>query len=102
MFYVIEGIDGSGKGTQLDAVKARLEKAGMSVGTLDFPRYDCESSYFVRSYLNGKYGHNVSPEVSSMFYALDRYEALQDFSSMKKKHDVILSNRYVSSNLIHQ
>lgn len=47
--------------------------------TLDFPRYEQESSFFVKKYLNGGYGASVSAEISSMFYALDRFDALFDF-----------------------
>lgn len=102
MFIVIEGIDGSGKWTQLHELKTTLEGEGKRVLTLDFPRYECESSYFVKKYLNGAYGDHVPPKVSSLFYALDRYEALLDFEKTKQDFDIILSNRYVYSSMIHQ
>ena len=47
IFIVIEGTDGSGKGTQFKLLKERLEKNGYKVSTFDFPQYDSESSFFV-------------------------------------------------------
>ena len=77
MFIVIEGTDGSGKGTQFNILKKRLEKEGYEVETFDFPQYDKDSSFFVKEYLNGKYGsaEDVGPFTGSLFYALDRYQA---------------------------
>ena len=48
LFLVIEGTDGSGKGTQFKLLKDKLESEGYDVETFDFPQYDKESSYFVR------------------------------------------------------
>jgi dTMP kinase len=55
-FIVIEGTDGSGKGTQTKILMDRLKADGHDVATFDFPRYDDPSSHFVKEYLNGKYG----------------------------------------------
>lgn len=55
-FIVLEGTDGSGKSTQFEQLKARLEREGYDVVTYKFPLYAEESSYFVREYLAGKYG----------------------------------------------
>ena len=74
-FIVIEGTDGSGKGTQFALLRDRLTEAGYDVAAFDFPQYDQPSSYFVREYLNGKYGtaDEVGPYTGSLFYALDRF-----------------------------
>ena len=56
IFIVIEGSDGSGKKTQFELLSARLRAAGYGVDEFDFPRYDHESSHFVRKYLAGEYG----------------------------------------------
>ena len=50
---VIEGIDGSGKGTQSKLLQARLVKENYDLHKLSFPQYSDECSFFVRVYLNG-------------------------------------------------
>jgi dTMP kinase len=101
---VLEGSDGSGKTTQFNLLLERLKAAGYDVSVFDFPRYDKNSSYFVKQYLNGKYGpaENISPYTASLFYALDRYEAGRDIKKALREGKVVLINRYVGSNMAHQ
>jgi thymidylate kinase/thymidylate synthase ThyX len=103
-FIVIEGTDGSGKGTQFELLKERLIKEGYSVATFDFPRYDEPSSYFVKRYLNGDYGQadNVGPYTSSLFYALDRFEAGADIRAALDAGKIVICNRFTGSNMAHQ
>jgi len=100
MFIVIDGIDGSGKGTQVEILKNHFENAGKKVKILDFPRYDEPSSFFVKKYLNGKYGKEISAKTASLFYALDRFDALHGESL--EQYDYVIANRYTTSNMIHQ
>lgn len=103
-FIVIEGTDGSGKGTQFELLAKRLEQEGYDVATFDFPQYDSESSYFVREYLNGKYGKadDVGPYTGSLFYALDRYQAAPKITQALAEGKVVLANRFTGSNMAHQ
>ncbi len=103
-FAVIEGTDGSGKGTQFRLLIERLEAAGYDVATFDFPQYEQESSYFVRRYLNGAYGtaDSVGPYTGSLFYALDRYEAAPAIREALEAGKVVLANRFTGSNMAHQ
>jgi len=100
MFIVIDGIDGSGKGTQVDLLKYHLESLGKKVHVLDFPRYDEQSSFFVKKYLNGGYGTEVSAKQASLFYALDRFDAI--YETYFETYDYMIANRYTTSNMIHQ
>jgi thymidylate kinase/thymidylate synthase ThyX len=104
LFLVIEGTDGSGKGTQFKLLKERLENEGYDVATFDFPQYDQPSSYFVREYLNGNYGtaEDVGPYTGSLFYALDRYQAAPAIREALKQGKVVLANRFTGSNMAHQ
>lgn len=103
-FFVIEGTDASGKTTQFRLLAERLAELGYSVVTLDFPQYDSESSYFVRQYLGGAYGssEDVGPYTASTFYALDRFSAKYAVQEAIEKGHIVLSNRYVGSNMAHQ
>jgi len=101
---VIEGTDGSGKGTQSKQLLHRFEEKGVLTAYVDFPRYGEKSAGMVENYLNGKYGSagEVDPKVASMFYALDRYDASFDIRKALGEGRIIVSNRYVSANMGHQ
>jgi dTMP kinase len=104
IFLVLEGADGSGKGTQFNLLAERLKAVGYDVEIFDFPRYDEPSSHFVRKYLNGEYGDaaSISPYTASLFFALDRYEAAPKIKKALAGGKIVLSNRYVGSNMAHQ
>lgn len=104
LFIVIEGTDGSGKGTQFKLLEERLKKGGYNVETFDFPRYDQPSSHFIKEYLNGKYGsgEEVGPYTASLFFALDRYEAAPAIRLALAEGKVVIANRFTGSNMAHQ
>lgn len=103
-FIVLEGSDGSGKTTQLKLLGERLKAVGYEVVVFDFPRYEHASSYFVKQYLNGKYGpaSKISPYSASLFYALDRFEAANEIREALAENKVVLCNRFSGSNMAHQ
>src|SRR5437868_8335619 len=103
-FIVIEGSDGSGKSTQFNLLKERLKAIGYDVAVFDFPRYDEQSSYFVRQYLAGAYGPAmaVSAYTASLFYAMDRFAAAKDIRKALRQGKIVLANRYAGSNMAHQ
>lgn len=104
LFLVIEGTDGSGKGTQFKLLGDRLRAEGYDVELFDFPRYEEPSSYFVREYLNGHYGtpEEVGPYTGSLFYALDRFQAAPKIKEALARGAVVLANRFTGSNMAHQ
>lgn len=101
---VIDGTDGAGKTTQLKKLKEKLLEENFQVMEADFPQYNTKSAGLVEEYLSGKYGtaDEVSPYQSSIFYAVDRFDAKEKIISHLKKGAIVLSNRYVSSSLGHQ
>ncbi|MBN1175996.1 thymidylate kinase [Candidatus Woesearchaeota archaeon] len=105
VFVVIDGIDGTGKGTQSLMLMKRLIAEGYSVKLMDFPRHSNPSAYFVDAYLNGEFSdkaEDVHPKTASLFYALDRFAAKKEMVSHLSSGGIIISNRYVSSNKGHQ
>ncbi len=103
-FIVIEGSDGAGKTTQLDLLRERLEEVGHDVEIFSFPQYDQPSSHFVRRYLEGGYGSidRVGPYTTSLFYALDRFEAAPRIYQALAEGKVVLADRFTGSNMAHQ
>lgn len=104
VFLVIEGTDGSGKDTQFKKIVERLTNDGYDVATFDFPQHGQESSFFVREYLNGRYGSakDVGPYTGSLFYSLDRYQAAPAIRQALSEGKVVIANRYTGSNMAHQ
>ena len=103
-FIVIEGNDGSGKGTQFLLITERLEKEGHTIETADFPQYGKKSSALVQAYLNGEYGtaDQVGPQVASIFYACDRFDASFHMKESLKQGKILIANRYETSNRAYQ
>lgn len=103
-FIVIDGTDGSGKGTQTELLIKKLESARFNVAKADFPQYGKKSAGAVEEYLNGKYGgaHEVGPYASSILFAVDRYDASFQIRQWLKEGKVVISNRYVTANMGHQ
>ena len=104
IFIVLEGTDGSGKSTQYTLLKERLEQTGHDVVAMQFPRYNEPSSYFVREYLKGNYGgvDEVGPYTTSLFYALDRYQASMEIKKALEAGKVVLCDRFTPANMAHQ
>ena len=103
-FIAIEGIDGSGKRTQLDLLASELNSRGLSTLCISFPRYDSFCGALAGRYLNGDFGplESIDPHLSSMLYAADRMEAKPEMEAALAAGTMILSDRYVGSNLAHQ
>ncbi len=103
---VIEGTDGSGKSTQFRLMAERLEREGHPFRRLVFPRYHEESSALIRLYLGGAFGsrpEDVNAYAASAFFAVDRFASYkQDWGQWYADGGVILSDRYTTSNAVHQ
>lgn len=103
-FIVIDGTDGSGKTTQLNLLKNKLETEGYAVEVADFPQYNTKSAGLVEEYLSGKYGsaEEVDPYKASIFYAVDRFDASAKIKQWLNEGKIVLANRYTSASLGHQ
>ena len=103
---VLEGTDGSGKSTQFARLCRRLEEEGRPFERIIFPQYDKPSSALVRMYLNGEFGRrpeDVNPYAASSFFAVDRYASFKQVWGEKyRKGALVLSDRYTTSNAVHQ
>lgn len=104
--FVIDGTDGSGKQTQLQKLKERFEREGVSFKDVSFPNYESESSSLVKMYLNGDFGSNaqeISPYIASTFYAADRYATFKTkYKEYYNNGGIILADRYTTANMVHQ
>ena len=103
---VIEGTDGSGKSTQFALMSQRLNEEGREFRHIVFPRYSEPSSALIRMYLGGEFGTkptDVNAYAASAFYAVDRFASYkQDWGQWYEDGGLILSDRYTTSNAVHQ
>jgi dTMP kinase len=102
---VIDGTDGSGKATQVALLVKRLKKEGKIVKVVDFPEYYKNFfGAFIGHCLSEQYYNflNVHPKIASVLYAADRFESSEELRSWLKKGYIVVANRYVSANQIHQ
>ena len=103
---VIEGLDGSGKGTQSALVTKALQDRGYKVKKLTFPDYDSPTSALVKMYLSGELGDtpdDVNAYAASSFYAVDRVASfIKYWKKDYEECDYIIADRYVTSNIIYQ
>lgn len=102
----IEGTDGSGKHTQQQLLKDELKNLGYKTFEQSFPNYESGSSMPVRMYLAGEFGDNansMNAYQASTLYACDRLCTYKkDLQSHYENGEILLFDRYVQSNFIHQ
>ncbi|MHB8650681.1 MAG: nucleoside/nucleotide kinase family protein [Gaiellaceae bacterium] len=105
LLLAIEGIDGSGKGTQAARLAATATDAGYRVASFSFPRYDANPfSRAISAYLNGDLGRSdaVHPQLAALLYACDRLHARPELVDALDACDLVVCDRYVASNIAHQ
>lgn len=105
MFIVLEGVDGSGKSTQIANLQAMLSEQGIATEYLHFPRFD--APYFgdlIARFLRGELGsvEQVDPYIVAMLYAGDRRDAAQMIRGWLDEGKVVICDRYVYSNIGYQ
>ncbi|MCH9792510.1 MAG: thymidylate kinase, partial [Planctomycetes bacterium] len=105
LLIAIEGIDGSGKGTQAGKLHQKCQEQGIRSSLIGFPRYD--ETLFGKSigdFLNGRFGQldEVNPFLASLLYAGDRFESRDHIFQMIESSQVVIFDRYIPSNIAHQ
>ena len=105
MLIAIEGIDGSGKRTQAERLAESLGIAGVSTYRMSFPQYGkTKAAEAVSKYLNGQFGplKSIPQRLAALLFAEDRFQSRDILDSKCRIHDIVLVDRYVSSNLAYQ
>lgn len=109
LFVIDSGVDGSGKDVQTKKLLQRLKDEGLSVYYQSFPDYETPTCSAVKMYLAGEFGKDaeaINPRTASTFFAIDRYASYktkwEKYYKGEDAVDVILFDRYVTSNMVHQ
>jgi len=100
VLIAIEGIDGAGKQTLSEGLRAAFEAGGRSVATLAFPRYGRSMTADVAAEaLRGQHGDLASSVYAmAMLFALDRADAVEQIRELCRDYGVVILDRYVASN----
>ncbi|MBN1186043.1 MAG: dTMP kinase [Bacteroidales bacterium] len=104
-FIVLEGLDGSGKSTQVELFQDYLKYNKIPFRYLHFPRTDSPVyGELVAMFLQGKFGalDKVDPYLVALLYAGDRMDASEMIRSWLAEGLLVLVDRYVFSNIAFQ
>ena len=99
---VIEGIDGSGKGTQLKMLLKYLNEKNINHTSFDFPQYGKTFfGDFAHRFLNGEFGHfsRINPYLASFPYAADRWQVKDKIWQAINDGKLVICNRYTPSSI---
>ena len=102
---VIDGIDGSGKTTQIKLLIKHLKKDGHKVKLIDFPEYYSNFfGKFIGHCLSEQYYNwtHIHPKIASIVYAADRFESKDKIIKWLKEGNIVIADRYETTNQIHQ
>ncbi len=100
MLIVIEGVDGAGKRTLTNGLRAAFESRGHSVASLAFPRYGVSvPADLAAEALHGRHG-DLAESVYAMavLFAMDRAGARDEIGHLTSAYPVVILDRYVASN----
>jgi dTMP kinase len=98
---IIEGTDGSGKRTQTELLFNNLKKHKIACANMDIPIYHSFTGEFVARYLRNDFGR-INAYLAATLFAVNRFEAKEKITKWLKEGKVVVLNRYVTANLIHQ
>jgi dTMP kinase len=104
-FFVIEGLDGSGKSTQLKLLRKYLDDHSVPFKYLHFPRLEMGiHGKLVARFLRGEMGANdqVDPYLVAMIFAGDRADAATLINGWMEEGYLVIVDRYVYSNIAFQ
>ncbi len=103
---VIDGLDGSGKGTHSKLLTARLNERGYPAVRISFPDYESPSSTLLQMYLKGDFGAraaDVNAYAASLFFAADRFAGFRmKYQRLYDEGVILVADRYTTSNIVHQ
>ena len=103
--FVIEGVDGAGKSTQIKLLRDFFALKGYVCEYLHFPR--TETPWFgelIARFLRGEFGalDEVDPYLVAMLYAGDRKDSSEMIARWLEEDKIVLLDRYTYSNIAYQ
>ncbi|WP_231493459.1 dTMP kinase [Alicyclobacillus macrosporangiidus] len=102
MFITFEGLDGAGKSTQIERLRARLEASGRRVMCTREPG-GTPLGDALRALLLDPARRDIAPRTEALLYAASRAQLLWErVRPALARGDVVLCDRYVDASLAYQ
>ena len=101
----LEGLDASGKSTQMRLLRAWLDAIGVQYDCVSFPRTSSPGfGNAIRQFLNGEFGsvEEVNPYLLAALFAADRLAARPQMAAALSAGKLLVVDRYVHSNIAFQ
>ena len=99
-FIVFEGVDGSGKTTQIEMLRDFFKGKGYKVNLTKEPTEDLIGS-LIWEYMKSK-DRSLAPETEALLFAADRLEHGKWIKETLKKGEIVISDRYIHSSFTYQ
>ena len=99
LFVVIEGIDQSGKQTQVERLQAWLRSAGYPACIFAFPAYDTPVGRLLGDFLAGRV--ELGLEARHLLYAANRWEVQPQIEATLTAGAVVVVDRFSGSGLAY-
>jgi len=98
-----EGIDGTGKTTQINMLRDILVEKGLKVNVRSYPVYESFFGSEIGKHLASKDPkYNIDPRSMALWFAMDRWKDRKDFIKTDPDTDILLLNRYTLSAMVYQ
>jgi dTMP kinase len=95
----VEGINGSGEGSNAKLLFEKFIKKGYKVNLISFPDYTTPIGLEIKEFLAGNRGFNS--EVRQLLYTANRWERKKDIEKWREEGRIVIANRYIPSGLAY-
>jgi len=99
LLVVFEGLDQSGKQTQAERLRDRLEAAGRTVRLLSFPSYETHIGAEIGRALKGE--RDYAADTMQLLYVANRFEWKPEIERELAEGTVVVCDRYLASSVAY-
>jgi dTMP kinase len=101
LFIVFEGVDRTGKSTQVKRVAEALRDGGHAAYEQHFPAYETPTGRFLRRYLASTTVTETTPLAAHLMFAANRAERMPLLESLLAAGTHVICDRYVYSGIAY-
>jgi len=100
LLIALEDISEKYAAVQIKLLTERLKNSGYEVSVYNFPRYQEESSFFVRQLESGKYHiEDFNPYIPPLLGSFDFFDAKNEIINDLNQNKIVICNKYIAHNI---